>query len=208
MRIATGRKHQIRVHSAHVGHAVVCDGRYSTTSTYHADLKWCPRNFLHRSRLCFTINHRTIDIEQRLPADLTGALRLCIQRESKEKTSQRVAAVVLSFGEFSCKQRMPMAACRAQPALRQSCGGKSCEHSTHLQSTLSCLVCPDQPSTILDSVCWLAPLRIRPKGMSGIRWKPHSGCLLRHTQEGAEACMDIRPCAVEVLGKIAQIRAD
>ncbi|OLP96876.1 Ribosomal large subunit pseudouridine synthase D [Symbiodinium microadriaticum] len=83
MRIATGRKHQIRVHSAHVGHAVVCDGRYSTTSTYHADLKWCPRNFLHRSRLCFTINHRTIDIEQRLPADLTGALRLCIQRESK-----------------------------------------------------------------------------------------------------------------------------
>ena len=70
------------------------------------------------------------------------------------------------------------------------------------------LVCPDQPSTILDSVCWLAPLRIRPKGMGGIRWKPYSGCLLRHTQEGAEASMDIRPCAVEVLGKIAQIRAE
>ena len=84
MRIATGRKHQIRVHSAHVGHAVVCDGRYSTTSTYQADLKWCPRNFLHRSRLCFTINRRTVDIEQRLPADLMGALHLCIQRQQGE----------------------------------------------------------------------------------------------------------------------------
>ncbi|CAJ1354758.1 unnamed protein product [Effrenium voratum] len=53
IRIGTGRKHQIRVHLAHVGHAVVRDGRYSSQSTHLADA-WCPQNFLHRSSLRFT----------------------------------------------------------------------------------------------------------------------------------------------------------
>ncbi|CAE8584061.1 unnamed protein product [Polarella glacialis] len=54
IRIATGRRHQIRVHTAHVGHPTVCDGRYTSTATFLSDQAWCPRNFLHRSRLVFS----------------------------------------------------------------------------------------------------------------------------------------------------------
>ena len=90
MRIGTGRKHQIRVQSAHVGHAVVCDGRYSTPKTYRADLKWCPRNFLHRSRLGFTMGGKSVDVEQALPQDLSDALWSCTQvKRAREEKSQR-----------------------------------------------------------------------------------------------------------------------
>ncbi|CAK0870430.1 unnamed protein product [Prorocentrum cordatum] len=50
VRIATGRRHQIRVHMAHVGHATACDGKYSNELVSRS---WCGRNFLHRCRLAF-----------------------------------------------------------------------------------------------------------------------------------------------------------
>ncbi|CAE8614719.1 unnamed protein product, partial [Polarella glacialis] len=53
VRIDTGRRHQIRAHAAHIGHATVCDGKYSSEETFSADLGWCRRNFLHRHRLAF-----------------------------------------------------------------------------------------------------------------------------------------------------------
>ncbi|CAE8701326.1 unnamed protein product, partial [Polarella glacialis] len=53
IRIATGRRHQIRIHSAHVGHPTVCDGRYTATSTFLQDRQWCNHTFLHRYRLAF-----------------------------------------------------------------------------------------------------------------------------------------------------------
>ncbi len=53
IRIATGRKHQIRVHLAYVGHPTVSDAVYSSSSTYQEDLSWCQRNFLHRYYLAF-----------------------------------------------------------------------------------------------------------------------------------------------------------
>ena len=53
IQILTGRCHQIRLHTAHVGHPVVTDGRYTSAATFQEDQKWCPRNFLHRYCLNF-----------------------------------------------------------------------------------------------------------------------------------------------------------
>ncbi|CAE8624875.1 unnamed protein product, partial [Polarella glacialis] len=53
IRIETGRRHQIRVHAAHIGHPVVCDGKYTQPQQFLRDRTWCPRNFLHRYRLAF-----------------------------------------------------------------------------------------------------------------------------------------------------------
>lgn len=53
IRILTGRCHQIRLHTAHAGHPVVTDGRYSSLATFEEDLHWCSRNFLHRHSLEF-----------------------------------------------------------------------------------------------------------------------------------------------------------
>ncbi len=53
IQILTGRCHQIRLQTAHVGHPVVTDGRYSSSATYEEDRLWCKRNFLHRYRLDF-----------------------------------------------------------------------------------------------------------------------------------------------------------
>ncbi|CAE8743213.1 unnamed protein product [Polarella glacialis] len=77
VRIVTGRMHQIRLHTAHIGHPTVCDGRYSSAVTFQADRQWCGRNFLHRHRLAF-LDH---DGHQRealdpLPADLQHVLAL------------------------------------------------------------------------------------------------------------------------------------
>lgn len=48
--ICTGRRHQIRVHMAHIGHPVVGDGKYMCLATVQED-SWCPGIFLHRYRL-------------------------------------------------------------------------------------------------------------------------------------------------------------
>ncbi|CAK9089353.1 unnamed protein product [Durusdinium trenchii] len=53
IRIDTGRKHQIRSHMAHVGHAILRDGRYSSVATFRADRVLCNGSFLHRHRLRF-----------------------------------------------------------------------------------------------------------------------------------------------------------
>ncbi|CEL97914.1 unnamed protein product [Vitrella brassicaformis CCMP3155] len=52
--IITGRTHQIRVHLASVGHPVVSDYSYQPDArTLTADRNWCPRVFLHCSKLCY-----------------------------------------------------------------------------------------------------------------------------------------------------------
>ncbi|CAJ1419561.1 unnamed protein product, partial [Effrenium voratum] len=73
--IVTGRKHQIRCHLAHLGHAVVCDGRYAPEAL-QADLSWCPRNFLHRFRLELPgIDGARFEAACGLPEDLQQVLR-------------------------------------------------------------------------------------------------------------------------------------
>ncbi|CAE7545748.1 truC [Symbiodinium natans] len=72
--ILTGRKHQIRCHLAHVGHPVLCDGRYAPQAL-QKDLQWCPRLFLHRFRLEFQgLDDRKVEASHGLPSDLQKVL--------------------------------------------------------------------------------------------------------------------------------------
>jgi len=75
IRIVTGRRHQIRVHTAHIGHPTVTDGRYTAKPTFLKDRKWCPRNFLHRYRLAFRDgNGKKREAMAPLPLDLQKAM--------------------------------------------------------------------------------------------------------------------------------------
>uniref|UniRef100_A0A7S4QTX9 Pseudouridine synthase RsuA/RluA-like domain-containing protein n=1 Tax=Alexandrium monilatum TaxID=311494 RepID=A0A7S4QTX9_9DINO len=75
LRIGTGRRHQIRVHLAHVGHPLVRDGRYLAAKAAQADTEWCPRHFLHRHRLGFSdLARRRREALAPMPEDLLPAL--------------------------------------------------------------------------------------------------------------------------------------
>ncbi|CAE8693876.1 unnamed protein product, partial [Polarella glacialis] len=71
----TGRRHQIRVHTAHIGHPTACDGKYSTLATFRSDLEFCSRSFVHRCRLVFRdssgVEHEAF---APLPLDLQSCL--------------------------------------------------------------------------------------------------------------------------------------
>eukprot|EP00811_Abedinium_folium_P000477 NODE_10437_length_1352_cov_3.504490.p1 GENE.NODE_10437_length_1352_cov_3.504490~~NODE_10437_length_1352_cov_3.504490.p1 ORF type:complete len:192 (-),score=50.79 NODE_10437_length_1352_cov_3.504490:441-1016(-) len=77
LRLGTGRRHQIRVQTAHVGHPILCDGKYGADEdVFESDLEWCPRNFLHRYRLAFLDGDgEARDALAPLPCDLKAALR-------------------------------------------------------------------------------------------------------------------------------------
>jgi 23S rRNA pseudouridine1911/1915/1917 synthase len=75
----TGRTHQIRVHLAHIGHAIVGDPLYAgrhwrnLASTQHQDLcRRFPRQALHAHRLAFThpADGAHVEYESPLPADM------------------------------------------------------------------------------------------------------------------------------------------
>lgn len=72
----TGRTHQLRVHLKSIGHAVVSDPLYAGRKTLREDLKWCPRMFLHASKIEFTnpTTDKKVSYESKLPADLQIAL--------------------------------------------------------------------------------------------------------------------------------------
>jgi len=72
----TGRTHQIRVHLAAINCPVVCDKLYLNRRDYNSDSKWCPRIFLHASRLSFMhpISGDTVSFVADLPEDLKIAL--------------------------------------------------------------------------------------------------------------------------------------
>merc|ERR1712224_31674 len=59
VRICTGRQHQIRAHTTHIGHPTVCDSKYTAPLVFLTDCEWCVRNFVHRYRLVF------LDFEER-----------------------------------------------------------------------------------------------------------------------------------------------
>lgn len=72
----TGRTHQIRIHSKHIGHAIVADEFYAGRKTARNDRKWCPRLFLHASEIKF-IHPETgkeLAFKSDLPADLQSVL--------------------------------------------------------------------------------------------------------------------------------------
>ncbi|CAE8588905.1 unnamed protein product [Polarella glacialis] len=76
VRIATGRKHQIRSHFSHVGHPTVCDGKYTAEATFQSDQDLCARNFLHRYRLAFKdLAGKDHEVMMPVPADLMISLQ-------------------------------------------------------------------------------------------------------------------------------------
>ena len=68
----TGRTHQIRVHMKYINHPVVSDPIYGGRKNIQADLKFCPRLFLHATYL--KINHpktsEILEFNSPLPPDL------------------------------------------------------------------------------------------------------------------------------------------
>ncbi|CAE7199051.1 unnamed protein product [Symbiodinium natans] len=74
--IATGRRHQIRCHLAHIGHPVCKDDAYASQESGSSDWLWCPRNALHRYRIRFRdmqgLEH---DVVSPLPVDLAEVLQ-------------------------------------------------------------------------------------------------------------------------------------
>ncbi len=72
----TGRTHQIRVHFKHIGHPLVSDRIYGGGKTFKKDLYWCPRLFLHSSRIEFyqPVTNQLISLKTDLPNVLKTAL--------------------------------------------------------------------------------------------------------------------------------------
>lgn len=69
VQLHTGRLHQIRAHFSHEGHPLVGDALYGGCSS-----PWCPRMFLHASRLAIDVGEGLIDVRLPIPADLHAAL--------------------------------------------------------------------------------------------------------------------------------------
>ena len=84
LRLDTGRTHQIRVHMAHLRHALIGDPAYGgrlkipagTSPALETELRGFHRQALHASRLSFThpITEETIECHAPLPADMVGLL--------------------------------------------------------------------------------------------------------------------------------------
>ena len=72
----TGRTHQIRIHLKHLGHPIVSDTFYAGRKTARNDRKWCPRLFLHASRisLLHPARDKKISFKSSLPKDLKKTL--------------------------------------------------------------------------------------------------------------------------------------
>ncbi len=68
----TGRTHQIRIHLKFIGHPIVGDFFYAGRKTAREDRTWCPRLFLHASKITFfhPETGKEIKFESSLPEDL------------------------------------------------------------------------------------------------------------------------------------------
>jgi 23S rRNA pseudouridine1911/1915/1917 synthase len=73
----TGRTHQIRIHFKYLNHPVVSDEFYAGRKTARNDRLWCPRLFLHASRISFIHPGKNSLIE--FKSDLTKDLVDCIK---------------------------------------------------------------------------------------------------------------------------------
>jgi 23S rRNA pseudouridine955/2504/2580 synthase len=73
--IETGRTHQIRVHSAHIGHPVAGDEKYGD-KTFNRKMRGfgLKRLFLHAARFEFSIGERSYGFSAPLPTDLKSVL--------------------------------------------------------------------------------------------------------------------------------------
>lgn len=74
----TGRTHQIRIHCKFIGHPIVGDEFYAGRKTARDDRKWCPRLFLHASKLSLMhpITNEQVEFKSELPKELQKVLGL------------------------------------------------------------------------------------------------------------------------------------
>jgi 23S rRNA pseudouridine955/2504/2580 synthase len=73
--IETGRTHQIRVHSAHIGHPVAGDDKYGDKIFNHGMRRFgLKRHFLHAARFEFSIGERSYGFSAPLPTELKSVL--------------------------------------------------------------------------------------------------------------------------------------
>ena len=74
----TGRTHQIRIHFKYLGFPIVSDEFYAGRKTARDDRKWCPRLFLHASKISFldSKNDKRVDFEAKLHRDLEKSLKV------------------------------------------------------------------------------------------------------------------------------------
>ncbi|CAE8619200.1 unnamed protein product [Polarella glacialis] len=90
VRIATGRRHQIRSHFSHVGHPTVCDRKYTADATFQSDQHLCARNFLHRYRLAFKDSAgKDHEVMMPVPADLMISLQCVTARDTQSAKTIR-----------------------------------------------------------------------------------------------------------------------
>lgn len=73
----TGRTHQIRIHLKFIGHPIVGDNFYAGRKTSRDDRVWCPRLFLHASKITFfhPETKKELNFESNLPEDLEKVLK-------------------------------------------------------------------------------------------------------------------------------------
>lgn len=78
----TGRTHQIRIHLKYLGHPIVADEFYAGRKTARNDRKWCPRLFLHASKISFTHpkDGNVVEFSSNLSSDLKSALDALLQK--------------------------------------------------------------------------------------------------------------------------------
>lgn len=72
----TGRTHQIRVHMKYLNHPIVSDPIYGGRKNLQADLKFCPRLFLHAKslKIFHPISNEDLEFLSPLPQDLESVL--------------------------------------------------------------------------------------------------------------------------------------
>lgn len=72
----TGRTHQIRIHAKFLGHPLVADEFYAGRKTARRDRQWCPRLFLHASKILFTnpATGKKVEVLAPLASDLEKVL--------------------------------------------------------------------------------------------------------------------------------------
>ena len=68
--LETGRTHQIRLHSKHIGHQILGDTLYGNTSTL------INRQALHCHKICFThpVTHKKIELVSKIPKDMENII--------------------------------------------------------------------------------------------------------------------------------------